>query len=496
MNKQLRRLALVTVLLLVSLVVASTYWQAWAAGGLQDRQDNAIERVIQFTIKRGLIVPESKKVTFAANRKKRVAGQTLYFRRYPTLGLIAQTVGYSTASRSQSGLEESMNDYLTGSNTNLSNAWRRQLDRLGGGTVKGNSLVLTIDPSAQRLAMQQLGKRCGAVVAMNIRTGATLVLASTPTYNPNLIDQPGGYAKVLKIRGQCTGASALLPRTTAGLYTPGSTFKMITAAAALDTGKFTPESHFYDPGYCIDYGKPVSNAGNPDQGGTEVFGNVTLAQGFEHSINSVFCNVGKALGAKTVLDYAKRFGFYSKPPLETPANERAPSGLYIGSRLFDPKDPNLVDAGRLAFGQERMLVTPLQMAMVASTIANKGVVPQPYVVQRIIGPDGSIVKDTKSEMLGRAIKPKTAAELNAMMVSVVQGGTGTAAQIPGVLVAGKTGTAETNIPHVYTAWFVCFAPADNPQYAVAVVLEQQLNGFGGAVSAPIAKAVLQNLLHG
>ena len=178
--------------------------------------------------------------------------------------------------------------------------------------------------------MQQLGKRCGAVVAMNIRTGATLVLASTPTYNPNLIDQPGGYAKVLKIRGQCTGASALLPRTTAGLYTPGSTFKMITAAAALDTGKFTPESHFYDPGYCIDYGKPVSNAGNPDQGGTEVFGNVTLAQGFEHSINSVFCNVGKALGAKTVLDYAKRFGFYSTPPLETPANERAPSGLYIG----------------------------------------------------------------------------------------------------------------------------------------------------------------------
>ena len=120
MNKQLRRLALVTVLLLVSLVVASTYWQAWAAGGLQDRQDNAIERVIQFTIKRGLIVPESKKVTFAANRKERVAGQTLHFRRYPTLGLLAQTVGYSTASRSQSGLEESMNDYLTGSNTNLS----------------------------------------------------------------------------------------------------------------------------------------------------------------------------------------------------------------------------------------------------------------------------------------------------------------------------------------------------------------------------------------
>jgi peptidoglycan glycosyltransferase len=500
-NRQLRRLALVTVLMLVVLVGATTYWQAWAAGGLQDRQDNAIERVLQFTIQRGLIVPESGKVTFAANRKVRAKGQTFFFRRYPTRGLAAQTIGYSTASRSQAGLEQSMNDYLTGSNTNLSNAFQRQLDRLGGGTVKGNKLVLSLDPSAQALAMKQLGHNCGAVVAMNIRTGAVLVLASTPTYNPNLIDQPGGYAKVLKIRGGCGSRSALLPRTTKGLYIPGSTFKMITAAAALDTGKFKPWSRFYDPGYCTEYGKPVSNAGNPDQGGTEVFGNVSFAQGFQHSINSVFCNVGKALGAKTVLDYAKRFGFYSTPPLETPADERAPSGLYTytkkGRVLFNPRDPNTaVDPGRLAFGQERMLVTPLQMAMVASTIGNGGVVPKPYVVEKIVAPDGSIVRDTKSSNLGRAIKPKTAAELNAMMVSVVQGGTGTAAQIPGVLVAGKTGTAETGIPNVYTAWFVCFAPADNPRYAVAVVLEKQLNGFGGVVSAPIAKAVLQNLLHG
>ena len=311
MNRQVRRLTLVTVLMLVVLIGASTYWQAWAAGGLQDRQDNAIERVVQFTIERGLIVPDGGKVTFAANRKQRVSGQTLFFRRYPTLGLAAQTVGYSTASRSQAGLEQSMNDYLTGSNTNLSNAFQRSLDRLGGGTVKGNKLVLTLDPSAQRLAMKELGRNCGAVVAMNVKTGAVVVMASTPTYNPNLIDKPGGYAKVLRIRGACGSASALVNRATKGLYIPGSTFKMITAAAALDTGKFTPASRFYDPGYCTVYGKQVSNAGNPDQGGTEVFGNVTLAQGFQHSINSVFCNVGKALGAKTILDYAKRFGFYS-----------------------------------------------------------------------------------------------------------------------------------------------------------------------------------------
>ncbi len=219
---------------------------------------------------------------------------------------------------------------------------------------------------------------------------------------------------------------------------------------------------------------------------------MTLAQGFQHSINSVFCNVGKQIGAKVILDYAKRFGFYSTPPLETPANQRLPSGLYKNNKLWFPKDPATeVDPGRLAFGQERLQVTPLQMLMVGATIANGGVVPRPYIVDRVIGHDGSVVSRTRASTLGRAIKPETAAELNQMMVSVVQAGTGTAAQIPGIQVAGKTGTAETGVNKVYTAWFVSFAPANNPQVAVAVVLEKQLNGFGGAVSAPIAKQIMR-----
>jgi len=496
LNRQLNRLAIVSVLLLVALVVATTYWQAWAAAGLQDRQDNAIQRVVQFTIQRGLIETGPKAI-FAANKKKKVGGQTLFFRRYPQHKLAAQTIGYSTASRSQAGLERSMNDYLTGSNTNLSNAFKRALDKLGGGTVKGNSLLLTLRPGAQRIAQQQLGNRCGAVVAMNVHTGAVYVMASTPSYDPNSIQT--NYAKVLKIRGDCGEGFALLNRATSGLYTPGSTFKIITAAAALDSGAFTPTSTFEDPGYCMEYGSKVSNANNPDQT-AETYGHVTLAQGFQHSINSVFCNVGKQLGAKTILDYAKRFGFYKTPPLETPADERSPSGLYrvtkTGSHLDDPKDPGSVDPGRLAFGQTTMLATPLQMAMVAATVGNGGVVPKPFVVQKVIAPDGSTVRDTKPGNLGRAIKPQTAADLTAMMVAAVQGGTGTAAQIPGVQVAGKTGTAETGVNHVYTAWFACFAPADNPQVAVAVVLEKQANGFGGSVAAPIAKLVLQALLHG
>ena len=205
--------------------------------------------------------------------------------------------------------------------------------------MHGNNLVLTLDARAQRVALQQLGNRCGAVVALEPATGKVLVLASSPAYDPNLIEKKNGFAKILHIRGSCGGESALLNRATDGLFTPGSTFKLVTVSAALDTGKFTPDSQFYDPGYCVEYGKHVSNAGAPDSPGAETFGNVTLSQGLIHSINSVFCNVGKQLGAGTILRYAKRYGLYSTPPLETPANERAPSGLYKGSHLFDPKDP-------------------------------------------------------------------------------------------------------------------------------------------------------------
>ncbi|HUZ99290.1 MAG TPA: penicillin-binding protein 2 [Gaiellaceae bacterium] len=495
MNKQLNRLALFAVLMLTTLIVATTYWQSWAAGSLAAKQDNAIELVSQFEVARGLILAANGSTVLAADRKVKRNGQTFYFRRYPSKGLAAQTIGYSTSALSQTGLELSLNDYLTGATSNLSNAIQRTLNQIGGGTVYGDNVVLTINAQAQALAQKLLGDQCGAVVAMNPRTGAIDVMASSPTYDSNLIDKLGGYAKVLKTKGACGDSSALLNRATDGLYAPGSTFKMVTASAALDSGAFTPTSGFNDPGYCVEYGKHVSNAGNPDQNGPETYGHVTLAEGFQHSINSVFCNVGKQIGPKVILDYAKRFGFYSTPPLETPANQRLPSGLYKNNKLWFPKDPATeVDPGRLAFGQERLQVTPLQMLMVGATIANGGVVPRPYIVDKILGHDGSVVSRTRASSLGRAIKPETAAELNQMMVSVVQAGTGTAAQIPGIQVAGKTGTAETGVNKIYTAWFVSFAPADNPQVAVAVVLEKQLNGFGGAVSAPIAKQIMQKLL--
>jgi penicillin-binding protein A len=204
--------------------------------------------------------------------------------------------------------------------------------------------------------------------------------------------------------------------------------------------------------------------------------------------------MGKELGAGVILDYARRFGFYKDPPVDLPADERAPSGLYRNGKLLPESQEGRSDPGRLAFGQERMLVTPMQMAMVAATVASGGVVMEPYLTDRIRAPDGSIVQRMQPDELRRAIKEETASQLASMMESVVSGGTGTAAQIGGVRVAGKTGTAETGQSGRNVAGFIAFAPVDRPRVAIAVYLQNQ-SGTGGTVAAPIAKQVLQALLR-
>ena len=495
MNRQLRHLAVVASLLIAVLIGATTYWQSWAGGELANRQGNAVQLVAQLQVDRGTIyAANGERLAWSVPHKK--GGLTTYSRKYVPNSAFSQVLGYATTGQTFTGLEQSLNDFLTGSNTTLTNSLSQEIDRLGGKTVHGNNVTLTLKPSAQTLAEQLLAGRCGAVVAMNPRTGAVYAMASSPTYNPNLILQPNGYAKIAKIKGACGDASALYDNATQGLYPPGSTFKLVTASAALNSGRFTPYSQFYDPGYCIEYGVKISNAGNPE-GQPEAFGNVTLAQGLEHSINSVYCNVGKQIGAGAILDYARRYGFYSTLPLDTPSNTIYDSGLYNNGRLFSPKNPaTQVDPGRLAFGQERMLVTPLQMALVASTIANHGSEPRPYLVQKVTAPDGSVVSKTSPSSMGHPISPKTAAELNQMMQLVVQGGTAAGIFPPSLDVAGKTGTAEvvTN-SNIYDAWFVCFAPANNPKIAISVVVEKQPNGFGASVAAPIARAILENLLH-
>ena len=478
------RLALTGVGLIVALVVATTYWQAWAAGDLADRQDNQIQRVAEFTIKRGEI--RGKGIPYATNRREQKSGRTFFFREYPQRGLAAHVHGYSTQSRFRTGLERSMNDYLTGQNANLSTVLETFVDKAKGATIEGNDLVLTLVPRAQRAAMNALGSRCGAVVALEPQTGKVLAMYSSPTYDPNLVE--GSFDRVTGVGADCKRPDALLNRATAGLYAPGSTFKVLTAAAAIDSGRFTPDSSFVDPGYCEVYGKRVNNYDT-----SRPFGRLDLHTALVNSVNSVFCNIGKELGAKFLVDYMKRFGFYSTPPLETPSNERAPSGLYQETDLFDPKEDTDVDPGRFAFGQERLLVTPLQMAMLAATIANDGVVMRPQVVDRIVAPDGSVVDRSKPEDLGRAVKVETARAVAAMMKDAVEEGTGTAARLSGLTVGGKTGTAETGIAGLNTTWFISYAGKTRPQVAIAVVVEQQ-NSTGGQTAAPVAREVLQALL--
>ena len=488
MNPQIRRLFFAFVALFVSLVGISTYW-LWKAPDLEAKRGNPNLIVRQLTIKRGTIYASDGRTRFTRNVKKRVQGRTWYLRRYPTRGLVAQTVGYSTIERSRSGLEKSLNDYLTGSNANLHTLLDTTLDKLRGLTQTGNDVVTTIDRKAQDVAMRALAGKCGAAVALDPSTGEVLVLASQPTYDPNLIEKH--FNRATHVGAPCRPSAPLLNRATDGLFIPGSTFKVVTTAAALDSGRFQPSSTFLDRGYCIEYGKKVLNFA--DQSGPEVFGSVTLTEALQHSINAVYCEIGKTLGPARVLEYAKRFGFYADPPLETPTDERSPSGLYDNGKLFEPKDPNQVDAGRLAFGQERMLTTPLQMAMVAAGVANDGVVMKPRLVRRIVGPKGNVISQPRPEQLGRAVKAQTAAELTTMMEEVVRAGTGTSAQIPGITVAGKTGTAETGRTHENDTWFIAFAPAEHPRVAVAVALQNQ-SGTGGLTAAPIAKVVMEALL--
>ena len=296
MNRQIARLALVGLGLMAALIVATTYWQTWATAGLADRQDNEIQRVAQFSIKRGLIRAADGTI-LATNRKRRVAGQTLYFRRYPQHGLFAHIVGYSTQSRSRSGLEASENDYLTGSNANLHTVLDTTLNRIRGATIKGNDLWLTLRPGAQRWRWSsyawKLWLRGRARHAH--RRGTRRRLAS------DLRPQPGREQFRSDKQHSClllASGSAAQPRDRRAVR-PGIDLQGRDRAARARPGQYTSTRASIDRGYCIEYGKQVRNAG--DHEAPETFGSVDFLQALEHSINSVFCNIGKTIGAGRIL---------------------------------------------------------------------------------------------------------------------------------------------------------------------------------------------------
>jgi len=491
MNPQIVRLTYVALGLVAALVVMTTYWQTWAAPELAARQDNSIRRVAEFSIDRGLIFSFEPRRRLARNREREIDGRTLFFRRYPYGALAAHVVGYSTVARSRTGLERSLNDYLTASNSNLSTVLDKTLDELRGKPIQGNDVVTTLDLDAQAVANEALGDNCGAVVALDPRTGKVLVLASSPGFDPNLVEED--FDQLAGITANCTPAAPLINRASAGLYVPGSTFKVITASAALESKEYTPDSTFVDPGYCTVYGKRVNNFDT-----SRPFGTIDLTSALAYSVNSVFCNIGLKLGAKKILDTAKRFGFYERPPLETPVDERLASGLYRNGRLYYPRRDSDVDAGRMAFGQERMLVTALQNAMVAGAIGVGGRLMEPHVVDRIVAPGGKVIERQTPHLIRKAVSKETADAVAAMMRLAVERGTGTAAQIPGYSIGGKTGTGETGVPGSNITWFIAFAGKDEeapPELAIAVVLQNQ-SGTGGTTAAPIAREVMQAILQG
>jgi penicillin-binding protein A len=485
MNRAIRRVYVVLASGLVLLLGFTAYWQLWAEPSLAARRDNAHQIVQQLSIKRGLILAADG-TKLAVNHASTTAdGRHVYERRYPTNKMFAHVVGYSSATDGRAGVEQSANDYLVGAHTDLGGALENQLHSLAGGEIQGDNVQISLIPAAQRKAMSDLAAtgKAGAVVAIEPSTGRVLVSASWPSFNPNRA-----------VRGSLpkTG-SALVNRATQGLYPPGSAIKPVIAALALESGRYTPESTFYDPGYFVEYGKKIMN----DEG--ERFGRVTLTDALTHSINSVFAGLGSSLcGGRprcpTLTQALQRLGFYAVPPIDFPTDELAASGtVRPGTRtLLSPNAP--IDPARTAIGQANLVVTPLQMAMVAATIGNGGVVMQPTIVDSVRSPKGTLRFQRHSTVLDRAFSPQTAAEVTDMMTHVVDQGTGTAARIPGVSIAGKTGTAQTGRPGQLDAWFISFAPAVNPQVAVAVVVERT-DQYGGQAAAPIARDVMQAVLN-
>ena len=480
MNRQIATLHRLLAVGFAVLISMTAYWQIWAADSLAVRKDNARLVYRQLQIKRGLIYASNGRTVLASDHARRRNGLTFYLRRYPLGQLFAHAVGYNTVGDGRTALELAENDYLTASNADLATVVSNLGSQLRGENVTGDNLITSLSVPAQRAAAAGMAGKVGAVVAMEPRTGRVLAMYSSPSFDPASVQRNFGRL------GKRTDAP-LLNRATEGLYAPGSTFKTITTTAALDSGLYTPQSVIDARGHCITVqGLALCNAG------TESYGPITLTDALTNSVNTVFAQVGQRLGQQRLEEYMTRFGFFADPPLTYPSDEMAPSGLYHSGRLLSRTAP--VDVARVAIGQERLQVTPLQMAEVAATIANGGERMQPTLVDRIVRPGGGTVYTQRPQPLERVMSPHTAQELGLMMQNVVDEGTGQAARLNGLQVAGKTGTAETGVTGVNTAWFIAFAPVVNPRIAVAVVVEHTPL-FGGQVAAPIAASVIEAALR-
>jgi penicillin-binding protein A len=477
------RLYVLVVALFALLVFATSWWTVFGAEGLRDNPANQRELLEQARIERGLI--RAADGTVLARSVQRADGT--YTRRYPQGDLFSHAVGYSFIRFGRTGLESSRNDVLTGEDDEITSF----VDQLTGRREVGDDVTTTLDARAQRAAIEALGGNKGAVVAMDPRTGAVRVMASFPQYDPN--DIPRNRARLDRQEG-----APLLNRATQAAYDPGSAMKVVTAVAALDSGQYSPDS-------VLDGSSPKTISGTTLQNfGGQSFGSVDLTTALTNSVNTVWAQVGVDLGRERMARYMERFGFYVRPPLDYPPFQRDPSGEFRNGRLLSPTSER-IDVGRMAIGQDNapcegqrggtcgLKVTPLQMAMVAAAVANAGTLVKPHFTDRIVDPDGRVSDDIGTSPVRRVMRRNTARQVAEMMSNVVREGSGTAAALSGIQVAGKTGTAERP-DGSNQVWFIGFAPVDDPRIAVAVTVERS-DGTGGTVAGPIAKQVLEVLLQ-
>ena len=478
MNRQITKLFTFIVLLFLLLVAFTTWSTVIGREGLENQaiegtQVNQRPLLEQQKIPRGIV--RAGDGTRLAVNERRGSGQTkIYRRRYPLGEVFAHSVGYSFIEAGSAGLERYYNDEISGQTEEFESL----LDQVLGEREEGQDLRTSLNPEGQEAALAGLAGRNGSVVALEPSTGKVLVMANVPSFDPNQVVRD-------QRRGRRTGGSGRFNRATQARYPPGSTFKVVTAAAALDSREYTKNS-------LVDgrNDKPISGVPLQNSGGAD-FPTISLTDALTQSVNTVWGEVAQKVGPDTMYRYMRRFGFNQKPPIDLPADELTASGVYNRSRLLDNDDP--VDIGRVGIGQERLQVTPLQMAMVASAVANGGELMKPRIGDRFIRPDGRLASQVDNEEASQVMSASTAADLTDMMGRVVEEGTGTAGAVRGVDVAGKTGTAEVDNGAANQAWFIAFAPKDDPQVAIAVTVERT-QGQGGTVAAPIASQVIKALI--
>jgi peptidoglycan glycosyltransferase len=487
MNRQLRRVGTLVLLMFVALFASSTIIQVFQVDKLNADPRNVRTLDDSYSAQRGAILDADGNVIAKSTPSNDVYK---YQRVYTNAAMYAAVTGYFTFNQANPGIEGAMDSYLSGSSnsqflSNLSTIFT-------GKTVQGASVELTIDPKVQQAAWDALGNNSGAVVAMDPKTGAILAMVSKPAYDPNTLSVHStsqffaAYNALLK-----SPAKPLVNRATAGdLYHPGSVFKLVVAAAALDSGKATADTAFPNPAALQ---LPLSSAFIHNSTGQSCGpgATATVATAIRLSCNIPIAQLGASIGEATISEYATRFGF-GKPFALADGNFDVTPSIY----------PTGQDAPHLmlsAFGQSDDRVTPLQIALDSAAIANGGVEMQPTLIKKVIQPDLSELDVLKPKVYGKPISATTAGAVRDMMVSSVADGAASNARIVGVQVAGKTGTAQNGVHDPYTLWFTGFAPASDPQVVVAVVVENGgghgQDAVGNQIAAPIGKAVIEAVLN-